>query len=735
MRRLLQKRPLYALAAVLLCALCLGGYLTFVGQSGGNAWDALRVVAVVCLAVILPGAMCARLLQAQRRGVFAAATLTCGTAVLAVCTLAATGLRMPLAAVGFYLIILAALCLLVRRTGVLFPAGGTGISHIPMLALLCCGLTLAYAFAGVVRYAHPQAVGAVVPDHDFFWNVGNANSFLLGLPPQDLRVSGVTLTYHYLTEFLAAGISLLTGFLGAGRVSCYDILAFYLSPLVLTTLVWVVWELGGQWFGSGTGKAANERGMRKSTLLRWGLLASVFLLGGAELWKALPLGTSPFWSMGVRHTLTNINSVATSTLFLAAFATLFVSIMQTEFSVECRADCALALGAFVLLCFAKGPVAGLVALAVACTVLLLAVRRDAAGRPRVRMLLFGAAVGGIFLLLYSLLFSAGAGSSIRFSLSGTLEKSYFSNYLALLKTASPALWTLCLPLMMLVQAVCMSPAAVPLFVCGALGDVPRLVRATLSGRRLFATAMAAGGLLAFFLFDHIAMSQMYFAFAGLFFAALLALHNLSAVGTWLMRRKKWLRCGAYTVGLVLLSVSVLTGVCTYAYFLRSGTQLARNRAAVVAAQESRVPLTAGEEEAMAVLRETMGQDAVFVTNRIHTGTALEGLSNVYSGLSGRRAYLEGFQYAVSNMGLELEEVVRRVGVVQTLFSAEITPRAAAQLCADEGISYLVYSLVAPPYDAAEGGESAVSRKEFMQDEAFTLVFENADVRILRLADP
>lgn len=57
-----------------------------------------------------------------------------------------------------------------------------------------------------------------------------------------------------------------------------------------------------------------------------------------------------------------------------------------------------------------------------------------------------------------------------------------------------------------------------------------------------------------------------------------------------------------------------------------------------------LPLTAAEQQAMEWVRQNVPEAALLVTNRTHTGKALEGLSNVYSGLSGRRFYMESFKY-------------------------------------------------------------------------------------------
>ena len=72
-------------------------------------------------------------------------------------------------------------------------------------------------------------------------------------------------------------------------------------------------------------------------------------------------------------------------------------------------------------------------------------------------------------------------------------------------------------------------------------------------------------------------------------------------------------------------------------------------------QHGKEPLTAEEEEGMRWLAQYAAEGELFATNRIHTGTAAEGLSNVYSGLSGVPAYMESFKYAVSNMGVPTEE--------------------------------------------------------------------------------
>ena len=99
------------------------------------------------------------------------------------------------------------------------------------LALLLGALLFVYGWAGAVKYTHPAVAGEIMTSQDFLWNVGNAESFLIQFPPEDIRFFDVRLHYHYLTELITACLALVTG------LPCYDILAFYQQPLMLGLLV------------------------------------------------------------------------------------------------------------------------------------------------------------------------------------------------------------------------------------------------------------------------------------------------------------------------------------------------------------------------------------------------------------------------------------------------------------------------------------------------------------------
>ncbi len=419
------------------------------------------------------------------------------------------------------------------------------------------------------------------------------------------------------------------------------------------------------------------------------------MFGCAGMYKLLDGGISPFWNNQIQHILTNINAQTTTVLLLALFVVLYVQAAHSGFSPK-QAGFWFGIAAFLLLCFAKGPVAGIAALSVGCAAAVLAVFELLQERKitakLLHTLLFAACLLGIFAFLGLTFFAGGAGQSVKLNPWGTVEKSWFVNLIHLAKIKAPQLWWLFLPLFFCLQCFCFCPPAFVGAVLGLPKDLGQLFRRAIAPERLLFWAGAAGGFLAFFLFDHEAMSQVYFGFVGLFFMGLLAIGNLPE-----------LHGRVVSVMLILLAgVSVITAGCTFLFLLKSNLRyLPQNAWSQYAEQkaENRLPLLAEEEEAMAFLHTTMGAEERFATNRNHTGSALEGLSNVYSALSGRSAYLEGFKYTVSNMGVPMEEVQKRLDWNRELFGESTTAQQAMELCRQKGVRYVVYREDAPGSEA------------------------------------
>ena len=654
-----------------------GCAVALVQRAGGETTEMLLCMLCGIAAVLLSGKAVSALLFPNETGVAVqASALVSGLGLFALAGVAAsaTGIHMlvwlPAVAGGLFF--------LKKRTK---PSLAGWQKYLP-LALVWAAATLLYALYAV-SYAHPKEVGAITPNHDFFWNLGNIQAFLNGFPPQDLRFSGVTVRYHYLTELLYAALAMASG------LPAYDITAFYAVPLVLAAAIWALYLLSKQLFSSRLQQGLGVCGM--------------FIFGCAGLYKVLENGLSPFWNSEIIHLFTNINAQATTVLLLALFVTLYIALQKEQFSLRSPLFW-LAIVAFGLLCVAKGPVAGIVALAsLAASVVSLAGKNK-----NWKALAFSVCLVGIFGLLLVTFFSGGAAESMKWNPWGTLEKSWFTNYIALAKAKAPQLWWAYLPMFMLLQTACYCPSAFVGWLLRLPSDCKQLLRGELSHHRLFFHAAAVGGFLAFFLFDHYAMSQIYFGFAGTFFMGLLAIENLPALHARI----------AKAVLAVAAAVSLATGVCDLTFLAKTGLSYLPAGAwenAAMQKAENRLPLLAEEEYAMQFLAQTMQPGELFATNRNHTGSALEGLSNVYSALSGKPSYFESFKYTVSNMGVSMDEVQARLAWNEALFAETATDQQARELCEQVGVRYIVYR------DGAPGSENAFSQMK--------TVFDGESIRI------
>lgn len=670
-------------ASPALMVVCAAFYLWAAACAGGRVTTMLICALYAALCIYAPGKSAARACGAKHAGLERTAALVFGASLFTLLSIAAS-------VTGAWLLLWLPL---VWTAWDMFQHRRELSWKTPRANLLLPLLTVLTAAAAVLPQAHPSAAGQIIPNHDFYWNLGNVESFLNGFPPSDLRFSGYTLTYHWLTELFCAGFTMASG--GAA----YDVTAFFVPAVTLLALLAVLFECGALFLG------ANKRFV---TLFVW-----LTLFGGcASLWKVIERGYSPFWNMNMRHLLTNINGVATGTLFLAAFSAAVWMLWQKEVP---RWAYGMGAAAFLLLTLAKGPVGGIAAPALAAACVWECGKALWKKQPLAKPLhraAFAVCILVLFGAVYSWLFSAGAGTSVHFDMDGTLGKSYFVNVLAALQARFPALYPLLIPLFWVLQTLCFAPFGALFALVGGVLWLWR--RGSAAPPWVFAAAGALGGFLAFYLFDHEAMSQMYFAFAGLFFCNLIGVKALSVL---------WPRRIVRAVGAAALAVCFATGACT-AFWL--GAQ------AVHPSESPRdLTLTAAEEQAMEVLCSEMQPGEQFITNRIHTGKALEGLSNVYTGLSGRQCYMEGFKYAISNLGVTSEEALARVQKAKDVFSAQTGAQAADAL--PEGVQVIVYSKHAAEsgWDVLEG-EPCLA-EQWAEDGALSLIFENEDTMIFRAA--
>lgn len=643
-----------------LCALCVLFYSALVRAGGAGLWG-LFVFLLCCMAYLyLPGRFWAQVTGMERAlpGYAAPVGILLGTGFLAVlyCFCQRLGflwvLRLLPPVLGaFWLIFLHGALPHPKTVWQRLCGNGRFLS----CAVLWGVLLVLFACQISVKNAHPAAVGEIVLTQDVMWNIGNANSFAIAFPPQDIRFSMVRFSYHYLTEMTLGALSIVSG------VSCYDIFIFYAAPPVLAAMLCCVHALGRCFYRGDTKKAF------------W-LPFVLLLFNCASLWTALTNGRGIFNNTNLMHLTTNINAQGTAVIFLSVFVILFAEMARRNFDVSWR-YLAVFLGSFVLVCFAKGPAAAIAACSFAVTMLFVFFRRPHMGKAAAALV----GVIAIFLAVYFGIFSSGTNTSIRFGFR-TIEESVFGGWTTGLPAAGGAAKAAALLLGAFLLVFCMQPFQFVLYLNGLWRDVRRVWR--LPAERLFANGMVAGGFLAYFLFWHPSYSQLYFALIAIFFLNLLAVDRLGAI------RMRGLRalctaCGA--VGLATTAVLMIN-------FAGSGMrQLARNLD-IIPKYPYFSTARAGDEAAMDWMRENTPRTAQFATNRIHSMNAgTDGISSLYTAMSGRQAYMEGYTYAVTNMGVSEPVVAAKQAVNAALFSADTPPEEILRLCEEENIQYLVFS--------------------------------------------
>ena len=672
-------------------ALLLAGYGAILALCGADLAAGVRFWLAALFWLWLPGrVLAARLAPRRGRGLYAAIY---GAGLLAAvqCLAARLGAFWPLglpAAVG-----LAGLLRPIRRSrGSARALARRAAAHTARRlespqTTLWAGLCLGYGVFCSAANPHPLRAGAAALDRDFLWNIGNAAALQRAFPAEDLRVSGVRLAYHYLTELLWAALARVSG------AALFDVYFYFAGPVFLALALAALQALAR---GCWPGRRPTGR-----------YLALVFGFGCASGAAALGNGLSVFGNTLLAHLLTNVNAQATALLFFAGAFCAFAALARAGLRRapgSWRQWGALFLS-FGLLCVAKGPQAALLLCGVAAALALLLLLRRVRFGPAAGML---AGLGAVFFALYQFLYAGGV-SSMEFSIFA-MRNTFIYRTLSPLTDALCAMlpgtgyfWLVCLGLL---NAFCMLPLQCLL----CLGLLPAAVRALPrpDPARLLAAALAGGGMLAYHLFYHSSSSQVYFA--------LLALLCLSLLAAGAPRPRGVLR------GPVLLA-GMLGGLTTLCIALGFTRQAAPPLAACAGLREpaaSAENVTAGDEAAMAWLAANSSERDVFATNRISSTPAVEdAISNICTGLSGRQAWLEGWTYAVTNMGVGPDFLAEKRWVNEELFSGLPAGEARA-LARQAGVRWLVLAKAwpgAPPAGLAPVYENESAAIYDLEDSA------------------
>ena len=528
-------------------------------------------------------------------------------------------------------------------------------------ALLC--LLYAVRFGAINPY--PTTAGAVHLDQDMLWNVGNAAALSRHFPAEDIRFSGVRLSYHYLTELLCAALARVSG------AQIYDVYVFLVGPLFLAGELVGLKALARTYFGRDDAKRPTGRL----------LILLLFGFSCLSLWKVLPYGLSIFGNTLLQHLVTNINAQATALVFVCGFMVSFIRLSRARFAPNGRELLALFLS-FGLLCVAKGPEAAIVVCAFAITMVLVLLFQ----KPHYPTALFClVGLGAVFGVSYFILFASGSNSMelTIFAMKDYLCYQVLSPYADWLCAHLPISGYVWLFLIGVADVFCMMPLQFLLWASDVPGALRHLFK--LDPACILANGVVVGGFLGYHLFYHSSSSQVYFSLVAMIFMTLLSVEPLERL---LAAKGKGAKVRRAVVGVMAAAALASTLLMIGCYTLRGVRQLGATMG-LLPEEPGQDYWTAGDAEAMAWLQENADGETLFATNRTsHTPELLDSISNGYSAMSGCPAYLEGWTYAMTNMGVDHEVITAKIYVNDILFSG-CDRETAQQLADEEGIRWLV----------------------------------------------
>lgn len=228
-------------------------------------------------------------------------------------------------------------------------------------------------------------------------------------------------------------------------------------------------------------------------------------------------------------------------------------------------------------------------------------------------------------------------------------------------------------------------AAYLLGLCRSLAGLRRL-----DMLRLAVNAIAAGGMLAYVLYQHYSFSQVYFALTAVPCAALSALPQKRGNAL----PQSWRRPAAL-LGAAALCACLGRQLYLEQGALRTGVQAALRCAGLRESQATELTITPQDWAAAAWLRANTPENAVFLSNRNNRQfVASDGVFHFYSAASERRCYIESYRYAM-DYDHAYHEIRRRLEQVSDPIYTALPEAEAFALARAEGVGYILVSSLSP----------------------------------------
>ena len=640
---------------VIICALA--GYLVITITGGADILDMVRFFVCSVLYLYIPGVAFAEFIGPKEEQLHTPLAILYGAGFLAFVHCIAVRLdlivllRIAPSAVSAAYIIFA-----VKNKRK--PTIRVWDNGVVLWALLC----LFFALTMSAQNVHPTVAGSIDLTRDLLWNIGNANALSQAFPAEDIRFSLVRFSYHYFTEILTAAMHLVSG------ASNYDITVFFAGPLFLAAELVALVSLGNCYFEKEKEKYSHA------------FVYMLFICQCFSMFAVVKNGDGIFSNTLLKHIVTNINSQATALIFICVFLSIFCVVSRAKFNVSIIHIVAM-FASFFVLSFSKGPQAAIILCAFAITMIFVIVFQ----KPNyIKAIVSLVGMVAIFAAVYMFLYSSGTNNSMKFSIFA-MENSItyqvlspYADWLCKVLPISGYVWLICIGV---INSFCMVPFQFALWIAGLPSAIKNIF--SLDPTRMLLNGAVVGGFTAYHIFYHSSSSQAYFALLAMIIITLLATEQLPKLKSKI--------CFSWPLWLTGTS-AVITSVCMICVFSAQGIDQFTKTIGVAEKVYDTSFVTAEDEHAMEFLAQNAPEGTVFATNRT-TSTPWEndGISNCYTAFSGVQAYMEGWTYAVTNMGVDQAVVTHKQDTNARFFSEDIDIDTLKILAEQEGVNCLVYA--------------------------------------------
>jgi len=571
-----------------------------------------------------------------------------------------------------------------------------------------CTTLIASVVSLLWRFPQPHLVGKFSLNIDFLWQIGNVN-LLSGNTFSDPRVSQLTFVYHYFSNLFFAVHKILLDTLGLFQDD--NLVNFNLLMQYQFIIIGIL--MGGSFY------------LLYKQIFKSDVLACILAISSLFILPVDPWGV--YHDAFLFHWTTNINATGLSIpLFVIANVLLFPYLIKSEKKNSIWINVFLALILSIMLNGFKGPIGLMVVASITIfsfVELILSKNVESLIRKKIfisRLFISLLFVIG-FIFIYITLLSAGSGTvSINFNSTQLIGQ--YPIFQGILSNLGNQLWlTIGLRIIHLAY---FSNGAGFLFLCGVIFLLVKIKKEGYHRKfnvLIFCAITAKTGIIPFYIIEHSGGSQLYFYFAAIPFITVIAAFFVVEFSKLIIsktssRKKILFKSTIYLFAILIIFWGVYgNGRLLSTASLRNdnplqGRGLRFSNEELLSYPSSQI--TFYEFQALHWLFNNTEIDSLIATNRQEIAPD-DYRFFYFSAFSNRNFLIEGFRFA-ANLGFPFEEALELLRINNQLFTENYIGKHT--LAIELGVNYLFISRYS---------EYNYSPNE----EGFSLVFENRDVRI------